>query len=52
VPSDKKTQFERRFSVASQTDEDVLGKWINSPRACFIDSHFSKTDERMEVRCL
>jgi hypothetical protein len=31
VPSDKETQFKRCFSVASQIDEDVLGKWINSP---------------------
>jgi hypothetical protein len=52
VPSDKKSQFERRFFVASKTDEDVLGKRINSPLICFIDSHFSKTDEGMEVRRL
>lgn len=50
--SDKKSQFERRFSVASKTDEDVLGERINSPLIYFIDSHFSKTDEGMEVRCL
>jgi hypothetical protein len=40
LPLDRKTQFERCFSVASKTDEDVLSKRINSPFIWFIDSHF------------
>jgi hypothetical protein len=39
IPMDKKSKFERRFDVANQSDEDVLGMFIGIKTHAHTDGH-------------